>query len=185
MDDARGRIMAHLREGEQLLWVGRPDPRVRFTKADGFLVPFSILWGGFAVFWEAGVIVSGAPPLFTLWGIPFVLIGLYFIFGRFIVKRRRKLATVYGVTPSRAIVCTGERSVADSPVRGVPTRVDRSKDGRHVTVVFGQQGAMGIPGMYQNTGMDFFGVGMTQSVGFFDVEDAPALMRALDHANGG
>lgn len=183
MDEARSRITAHLRGGEQLLWVGQPDPDVRFTPADAFLVPFSILWGGFAVVWETTVIVSGAPPLFVLWGIPFVLMGLYLIAGRFIVKKRRKLATVYGLTPSRAIVCTGERSFSDSPVRGVPTKVDRSKDGRHVTVVFGHQGAMGLFGLYQNTGLDFFARGLSPSVGFFDVHDPDGLLRALDHAN--
>src|SRR3954471_6987431 len=79
-----------LRRGERLLWVGAPDPAVRFTAADGFLVPFSLMWGGFAIFWEAAAFAGGTPFFFKLWGIPFVLVGVYFIAGRFVVKARRK-----------------------------------------------------------------------------------------------
>ncbi|MFF2346872.1 hypothetical protein [Pseudarthrobacter sp. NPDC058119] len=124
-------------------------------------------------------------PFFALWGIPFVLVGLYFIFGRFIYKKRRKLRTVYGLTDRRAIVYVGDKSVSDSPVNGMPTKVDRSKDGRHVSVTFGSQGMVvtfGM-GMYQNTGMDFFSLG--QGVAFFDVPDRDGLLRALDQATVG
>jgi hypothetical protein len=182
MNEARSRILPLLRQGERLLWVGRPDARVRFSGADAFLVPFSVLWGGFAVFWEVMAITTVRQPLFIIWGIPFVLLGLYFIFGRFIVKKRRKLTTIYAVTNSRAIVCTGDRSAADSPVIGMPTKVDRSRDGRHVNVTFGQQGLGGLLGMYQNTGLDFFSLGLGQAVAFYDVADADELMGALDEA---
>lgn len=188
MDDPRSRILPLLRQGEHLLWVGRPDPRVRFTGADAFLVPFSLLWGGFAIFWEFMVVTTAKQqPFFALWGIPFVLVGLYFIFGRFIYKKRRKLRTVYGLTDRRAIVCIGDNSVSDSPVNGMPTKVDRSKDGRHVSVTFGSQGMAGAigMGMYQNTGMDFFSLGLGQAVAFFDVPDRDGLLRALDQATVG
>lgn len=185
MNDPRSRLLPLLRQGEQLLWAGQPDPGVRFTSADAFLVPFSVLWGGFAIFWEVAAITTVKQPLFIIWGIPFVLMGLYFIFGRFIFKKRRKRATVYGLTNSRAIVCTGDRSVADSPVVGMPTKVDRSKDGRHVSVMFGSQGLMGVLGMYQNTGLDLFSLGMGQAVAFYDVAEPDGLTRALDIARVG
>jgi hypothetical protein len=190
MNDPRSRILPLLRQGERLLWVGQPDPKVRFTGADAFLVPFSILWGGFAIFWEfMAVTTAKQQPFFALWGIPFVLIGFWFIFGRFIYKKRRKLRTVYGLTDRRAIVCTGDRSVSDSPVSGMPTKVDRSKDGRHVSVTFGSQGVAGLfgtgIGMYQNTGMDFFSLGLGQTVAFYDVSDTDGVLYALDQATVG
>lgn len=185
MNDPRSRILPILRQGEQLLWVGQPDSRVRFTAADGFLVPFSILWGGFAVFWEIMAVTTARQSYFWIFGIPFVLVGLYFIFGRFIFKKRRKLVTAYGLTDRRAIVCVGDRSVADSPLAGTPTKVDRSRDGQHVSVIFGSQGLMGFAGMYQNTGLDFFSFGMGQTVAFYDVEDSEGLTRALEEAHVG
>jgi hypothetical protein len=74
--DPLAQLQPCLRPGEQLLWHGRPDPRVWFAPADAFLIPFSILWCAFAVFWEASA--AGAGPVFAaLWGIPFVVAGLY------------------------------------------------------------------------------------------------------------
>lgn len=185
MNDPRSRILPLLRLGEHLLWVGQPDPRVRFTGADAFLVPFSVLWGGFAILWEVMALTTVRQPFFVLWGIPFVLVGLYFIFGRFIFKKRRKTATIYALTNSRAIVRTGDRSIADSPIIGLPMKVDRSRDGRHVSVTFGSQGLGGLLGMYQNTGLDFFSLGLGQTVAFYDIEDPDGLLGALDRARVG
>lgn len=176
MSDARNRLRPLLRPGEQLRWVGQPDPQVRFAPMDLFLVPFSLMWGGFAIVWEWQVLTSSESLLFVLWGIPFVLVGLYFIVGRFIYKKHRKLKTVYGLTDSRAIVSTSERSFDDTPVKNVPVRVNRSRDNRHATVVFGG----GRHTAYLNTGMDFFAFGQAQGMGFFDVADPEALIRELD-----
>ncbi len=178
MNDASSRFRPLLRHGEQLRWVGQPDPRVRFTPADAFLVPFSLMWGGFAVFWEVQVILRGAPAFFTLWGIPFVLVGLYLIVGRFVYKKRRKLKTVYGLTDSRAMVSSSERSFDDMPLQGAATRINRSRDGRHLSVIFGTS----RQSPYQNTGLDLLSFGQAQGVAFFDVADPDSLMRELDRA---
>jgi hypothetical protein len=179
MNEAWNRLRPLLRQGEQLRWVGQPDPRVLFTPADLFLVPFSLMWGGFAVFWEIQVLTSGGSTFFALWGIPFVLIGLYFIVGRFIYKKHRKRKTVYGLTDSRAIVSSSERSVDDMPLNGTPVRVNRSRSGRHVSIMFGGGGRQNT---YLNTGLDFFNFGQAQGVAFFDVGDPDALLRELDKA---
>ena len=182
-DPAR-QLAAYLRPGEQLLWSGRPDPGVRFTPADAFLVPFSVMWGGFALFWEGGVLSSGAPPFFVVWGVPFVAVGLYFIFGRFVYKKRNKLRTAYGLTSDRAIVAVGSSSMTDSPIKQVPSSVRRTRDGSHVTVTFGNRGG-GWPGAayYANTGMDFFNRG-TAAVAFYDVARPEALLAAIERARG-
>jgi hypothetical protein len=177
MNDAWNRLQPLLRQGEQIRWVGQPDPRVLFTPADAFLVPFSLLWGGFAMFWETQAITRGGPSFSALWGIPFVLMGLYMIFGRFIYKKRSKLKTVYGLTDARVIVSSSERSFEDVPLLGTPMRINRSHSGRHVSVIFGVTGR----NQYQNTGLDFFfNRSQARGLAFFDVPDVDALTRELD-----
>ena len=96
-----------LRGGERMLWQGRPDVRAYTFASSWLLIPFSVLWAGFAFFWEASVLASGAPGFFALWGIPFVLMGLYILFGRFIVARLEAQKTTYAVTDLRVLIRTG------------------------------------------------------------------------------
>ena len=75
--------------------------------SEWFTMPFSLMWAGFAFFWEWQVLKSGAPPFFVLWGIPFVLIGLYLILGRFVVEAKQRERTLYGVTNERVLIVSG------------------------------------------------------------------------------
>jgi hypothetical protein len=182
VDDSSAQLVSYLRPGEQLLWSGRPDPDVWFSPADVFLVPFSIMWGGFAVIWELGAISSGAGFL-VLWGIPFVAIGLHMMFGRFIYKHRTKLRTAYGLTPDRALVAVGTKALNDSPLKQTPSSIRRSRDGSHVSVTFGNPNGWTNRGAYGNTGMEFFARG-NAPFAFYDVADGEALLAALDRARG-
>jgi len=112
-------IRTHLEGGERLLWSGRPVQGVRLRSQDVFLIPFSLLWGGFAIFWEIMALgifskTGGGenPPsiigiVFPLFGLPFVLVGLYLMIGRFFVDARQRARTFYGVTDQRLLIVSG------------------------------------------------------------------------------
>jgi membrane protein YdbS with pleckstrin-like domain len=97
----QGRLLA----GEHIVWSGRPSQGVVFTSRDIFLVPFSLLWCGFAIFWTFGATFAiGAPSFFTLWGLMFVCVGLYFVVGRFIVDAWFRTDLRYAVTDQRILI---------------------------------------------------------------------------------
>src|SRR5215211_2048824 len=91
-------IESELGPDERLLWFGGPRKGLRLQAADLFVIPFSLFWCGFALFWESMAIFSGGPFFMALFGIPFVLIGLYMVIGRFIVDAGLRERTFYGVT---------------------------------------------------------------------------------------
>jgi hypothetical protein len=107
---ARRALASHLLGEEQLVWVGWPPGGWRFTAYDVVLVPFSLMWGGFALFWEWMVLSHGAPLFFCLWGVPFVVMGQYVIWGRFLVDAWRRRRTTYALTDSRALIVVDGRS---------------------------------------------------------------------------
>ena len=99
--------MEKLSINEQVLWRGAPRQGLMLRAADVVMVPFSLLWGGFAAFWEYSVINSDAPLMFRLWGIPFVLMGLHMIVGRFFLEARQRARTEYMVTNERIVIVSG------------------------------------------------------------------------------
>ncbi|HEY6503577.1 MAG TPA: hypothetical protein VIZ28_06325 [Chitinophagaceae bacterium] len=98
-------LQQHLDTNEKLIWAGQPKKGVVFRTADIFLIPFSLLWCGFAVFWV--IMASKGSILFAMFGIPFVVIGLIFVFGRFIIDAKQRGSTYYGLTEDRIIIKSG------------------------------------------------------------------------------
>jgi len=186
-----GQVRPYLRRDEQLLWHGTPDARVWFTSEDAFLIPFSLLWSGFAFSWEFGVVSSGGPGLAQLWGIPFMALGLYLVVGRFFYKSYRKRHTVYAITTKRALILE-PRSFSDLPLGDQPVSVKRSRDSRHASVTFTDAWLPGrgtrrpwrargyVPG--PNTGLDLLSRNAPYQFAFYDVPNPDPMLRALEQA---
>jgi hypothetical protein len=128
-----------LSAGETLMWSGQPKQGVFLRASDAFLIPFSLLWGGFALFWEMGVINGGAPFFFMLWGIPFLVVGVYITIGRFFADAYIRSKTSYGVTNERILIVAGlfNRTVKTLPLHNLSeVAVQHHADGTG-TITFG------------------------------------------------
>jgi hypothetical protein len=135
-------IQQDLEAGEKLLWTGLPRRGLMLRGIDFFAIPFSLLWCGFAIVWETMTFTTGAPLLFRLWGVPFVLVGLYIVFGRFIVDAKSRARTVYAVTDRRVLIVSGlfRKNIQSLFLRGL-AEMNLSEDhaGRG-TITFGRTG---------------------------------------------
>lgn len=131
-------VRAQLGLDETLLWSGRPATGVRLQPSDALMIPISLMWGGFAFFWEYMVVRGHAPFFFMLWGIPFVLVGIYLIVGRFFWDAYQRGNTYYAVTNQRLLFVRRGLGgkVTSLPLRTVPA-VEVSDSGGRGTITFG------------------------------------------------
>ena len=90
--------------GEHIRWSGRAGRGLLFSSRDVFLIPFSLLWCGFVVFWETMAVRGNAPPFFRLWGAAFLCVGLYFVAGRFVLDAWMRQGMRYALTDSRILI---------------------------------------------------------------------------------
>jgi len=102
------KLKPELDGSERLIWAGRPKQGLLFRSSDLFLIPFTLLWCGFAIFWEYSVVGEPrAPIFFPVFGGVFVLIGLNMVVGRFFVDALARRKIVYGVSNTRVLIVGG------------------------------------------------------------------------------
>lgn len=102
-------ITAYLTPDETLLWKGHPEKGNLFLPSDLFISFFGLFFLGFSLFWEFGVIQTGN-TFMILWGVPFILIGCFLTFGRFLYKAYLRNKTFYAVTNKKLIIRSGRRT---------------------------------------------------------------------------
>ena len=178
--DTSQKIQSQLSTGESLLWSGRPRQGVVFRGSDFFVIPFSLLWCGFAIFWVMGAYRSGAPAFFVLFGVPFVLAGLYFVFGRFIVDSLARRNTYYGVSNERVLIVS-EFPTSKTKSLGLSTLTDitfSSKPDQSGTISFGAQHPMAE----MVSGMNWPGMGAYQGPRLDMVENVKTVYDTIQRA---
>lgn len=155
-------LYRYLQPGEHALWEGRPDVR-RFVLRGWYFIPFSFIWLAFAIFWESSVITTHGPFFFQLWGIPFVLIGLYAVIGRFFVAAHEARQTWYLLTDRRALIQTGvfTQRFIELDLEKLPA-LELTHNGANGTITFGPRNIndlFAIPGwpMQQRSNSGFWG----------------------------
>jgi hypothetical protein len=100
-----------LRSDERVLWSGRPVQGIMFVPTDLLLVPFSLVWAGFALIPFAAGGTPAKPPTtglpFTLVSLVFVAVAAFVTVGRFLVDAWLRANTLYAVTDKRIMIVRG------------------------------------------------------------------------------
>jgi len=156
------KLQEHLSFNEKLIWTGHPKKGIVFRTADIYLIPISLLWCGFAIFWM--IMAAQGSIFFAIFGIPFVVIGLIFVFGRFIIDAKQRENTYYGLTEDRIIIKSGvfKKSVKSLNIKTLSDiEFDEKSDGsgtinigpRNPTMMLGN-GMSWWPGIRQTPSLD-------------------------------
>jgi hypothetical protein len=183
-------LQTELNSGERILWSGQPSRSVIFGPQDKVMIPFSLIWGGFAMFWEASVLGMYGSPVnrshgpaswfMALWGVPFVLLGQYIIWGRFFHALWKKRRLVYAVTDRRVLTVSlaGNRKVNSAFLQQLPAINKTVRSNGIGTLSFG----LTSPGRQRNS-MAAWDGGLSSAVPLFvDVEDAENVYRIISDA---
>ena len=164
-----------LQPDETILWRGKPEPGIRWRDAIGVKSLFGVFFGGFALFWMAGAsaLLSGGPgfpfTLFPLFGLPFLLVGIYMAAGHVFIDAYVRANTWYTLSDRTAFVATdafGRKNLKSYPIRDMPF-LDLEDD-RPGSIFFGEV-------RRQNH---------TQRVGFLRIIEARQVYRMLREARG-
>jgi hypothetical protein len=157
MDDSpEETISGELGTNEELLWAGRPPLGLMFRPVEAFLIPLSIFWSGFAIFWMVAASTNGG-GWFALFGIPFLLVGFYLLIGRFWLDVRQRERTFYAVTSDRVVILSGwlTRRVKSLAIDTLTDVSLSERSGSRGTITFGP-----VPPMhwlYSGAGWPTFG----------------------------
>jgi len=119
------KITPYLRLDEKFIWAGQPQTGIKFRKSDILFIPFSVVWTAFFI------ILVWLQHIYTV--VPFFIVGLYMIIGRFIVDAIYRTRVYYGLTDNRVIILSGyfKRKVESIPLKDlreitILTKSDRS-----------------------------------------------------------
>ena len=173
-------LSGSLGAGEKTVWHGSPPTGIMFRQSDWFLVPFSFLWFGFALFWMASVLSigesarNGPTLIFPIVGFFFVCVGFYFAIGRFFWDAYVRRETLYALTNKRAIILVRRpiRQLRSIELSGATEVATEEGAGGGGSVIIGSR----IPMSASLRGWPMFGT----NSGEFVFENVPALRSVVE-----
>lgn len=136
---------AYFLSDEYELWRGRSkgmDPTQKMT-----MIPFGIFFLGFAIFWT--VTASATGGAFGLFGLPFIAVGIYLVFGKGIIGKK----TYYVITNHKIYRSQAGRIDMVDLANLPPMRVVAHKSGAG-SIYFGEH-------HYRSNGKNHYGVVFT------------------------
>ena len=115
----------------------QPYQGIKFSLADIFIIPFSVVWFGMAAVIGVVIYTSDAPIFARLFILPFLLVGLYITVGRFFVDKWRRRRTKYVIQEDRIELTFGNRTDVIGIGDWSCLKLEGHKDGRG-TIWFGE-----------------------------------------------
>lgn len=141
-------MQKELLPGERVLWAGRPLGGLRFDTKSWYETAFGVVFFSFSVFWIIGAAnQSGALSnmrwesiSFTLFGVPFALIGFYLVIGKYVFDILARARTEYAVTSQRVIMRTAYfgSSTRSIDYRKYPNIILKENSDNSGAIVFGE-----------------------------------------------
>ncbi len=164
------RFRTYLLSGEDVLWSGQPKQGLALSGKDALLIPFSLLWGGFAFFWNYMVWTfpdAGQEPdwFFRLWGLPFLLVGFYIMIGRFWHDAMLRKRLTYAITNQRVLVIRGSNFTSLDIHRLPRIELSEHKDGTG-TIEFDVSSMFSVNAL---NGIGWWVPALTKAVQFFRI----------------
>jgi hypothetical protein len=134
-------LRPELGAGERLLWSGQPRRGLRLRIPH----PVQSDVGRFCPLLGAVRLPGRRALFFRLWGIPFVLVGLYLIVGRFFADAWQRARTYYGITNERVLIVSGlfQKQVKSLALRSLSEVTLSERGDRSGSITFGA-----VPVMY-------------------------------------
>ena len=144
-------ITETLDRGERIIWSGQPRQGVVLRGMDAVAIPFALIWIGIPLFGMTAALTGPKGSSFAfIPAIPFVLIGLYLLIGRFFVDAAQRRRTFYALTDERILIVSGlrSRSVRSLTLRTLDQVDVSARASGRGTISFGRSmyGSFALPG---------------------------------------
>lgn len=175
-------------DGEEILWSGKPESKSGFSIGNVFLIFFGIIWLSFSLFMEYNAImvyIETGFIIMALFGLPFVFIGFFLLFGLPLYAKKKKKSVYYAVTNKRLIIVNLSKKSKNvqtefiKDLKGINKIIRKNGIG---TIVFGNNPALAYMGAnytvntYGNNYGNYYGAICPV---FYDIKDVEKVYRIV------